>query len=106
VRRGEAVLIGTASLVFLAGCALVGLSLAETETTQDIWTNVWFDCGMPLLILAIAMAVHAVAKAHRRSLPPAVNGADGPNGEIRGALHMVGVTTTGTLVVGVDCLWP
>lgn len=81
MKRGEAVLLGTASAVFLAGCALVGLGLAETGTTQDIWTNVWFDLGLPLLILATAVGVHDVAMVYRRTLPPWANG-DGPNGEI------------------------
>jgi hypothetical protein len=85
VRRGEAALLGTASAVFLAGCVLVGLSLAETGRTQDIWTNVWFDFGLPLLVLALAMGVHAVAMAHRRTLPPAANSSDGPNRQIPGA---------------------
>ncbi len=95
MRRGEAVLLGTASVVFLAGCALVGLGLAETGTTQDIWTSAWFDFGLPLLILAIAMGVHAVALVHRRTFPPAANGSDGPNREIPGALRVVGAPTPG-----------
>ena len=74
MRRNEAVLLGTASAVSLAGCALVGLGVAETGTTQDLWTNVWFDLGLPLLILAIAMGVHAVAMVHRRTLPPSGSG--------------------------------
>jgi len=74
VRRSEAVLLGTASAVFLSGCALVGLGVAETGSTQDLWTNVWFDLGLPLQILAIAIGVHAVAMAHRRTLPPSANG--------------------------------
>jgi hypothetical protein len=103
VRRGEAVLLGTASVVFLAGCALAGLGLAETGTTQDIWTNVWFDFGMPLLVLAIAMGVHAVAMVHVRTLPPAANGG-GPNGEIPGALRVAGAPAPGRLArVPVGC---
>jgi hypothetical protein len=86
VRPGEAVLLGTASAVFLAGGALVGMGLAETPRTQDIWTNVWFDLGLPLLVLALAMGVHAIAMVHRRTLPPAANSSDGPNGEIPRAL--------------------
>ena len=85
--------MGTASVVFVAGCALVGLGLAQTGTTQDIWMNVWFDFGMPLLILAAAMGVHAVAMVHRRTLPPAANGSDGPNGQTPGALPLVGTPT-------------
>jgi hypothetical protein len=96
VRRGEAVLLGTASVVFLAGCALAGLGLAETGTAQDIWTNAWFDFGLPLLVLAIAMGAHAVAMVHRRSLPPAANGSGGPNREIPGALCLAGAPGTGT----------
>ncbi len=104
MRRGEAVLLGTASVVFLAGCALAGLGLAETGTTQDIWTNVWFDFGMPLLVLAIAMGVHAAAMAHRRTLPPAANGSGGPNREIPGALPVAGAPTPGRLArVPVGC---
>ncbi len=76
MRRGETVLLGSASAVFLAGSASVGLGLAETATTQEIWANVWFDLGVPLQILALAMGVHAVAVAHRRTLPPSVNGDD------------------------------
>ena len=90
MRRGEAVLLGTASVVFLAGCALVGLGLAETGSTQNIGTNVWFDLGLPLLILALAIAVHTVAMVHRRTLPPAANGSDGPNRGIPGALPVAG----------------
>ena len=86
MRRREAVLLGTASVVFLVGCALVGLGLAETGTTQDIGTNVWFYLGLPLLILALAIGVHAVAMVHRRTLPPAANGSHGPNRQIPGAL--------------------
>ena len=74
MRRGEAVVLGTASTVFLGGCALVGLGLAETGTTQDILTNVWFDLGLPLQVLAIAVGVHAAAMVHRRHLPPSPNG--------------------------------
>ncbi|MGN6681091.1 MAG: hypothetical protein ACTHKL_25285 [Streptosporangiaceae bacterium] len=77
MRRTEAVLLGTASAMFLAGCASVGLSLAETGTTQDIWTNMWFDLGLPLQILAIAVGVHALAMVHHRTLPPAANGDNG-----------------------------
>jgi hypothetical protein len=68
--------------LFLAGCAFVGLGLAEAGTTHDIWTNVWVDFGLPLVILAIAIGVHAVAMVHVRNLPPSANGSDGPNGEI------------------------
>jgi hypothetical protein len=93
VRRGEAVLLGTASVAFLAGCALVGLGLAETGTTQDIWTNVWFDFGLPLMILAIAVGVHAVAMVHRRTLPPAAHSSGGPNREIPRALRLAGAPT-------------
>jgi hypothetical protein len=85
VRRGEAALLGAASAVFLAGCALVGLSLAQTGKTQDIWANVWFDCGLPLILLALAMGVRAVAMAHRRTLPPAASNSDRPNRQIPGA---------------------
>ena len=74
MRRNESVLLGTGSAVSLAGCALVGLGVAETGPTQDLWTNVWFDLGLPLLILAIAMGVHAVAMVHRRTLPPTADG--------------------------------
>jgi hypothetical protein len=74
VRRAEAVLLGTASAVFLGGCALVGLGLAETGTTQNIMTNLWFDLGLPLQVLAIAMGVHAAAMVHRRHLPPSPDG--------------------------------
>ena len=81
----EAALLGTASVVFLAGCALVGLSLAETGRTQDIWTNVWFDCGLPLVLLALAMGVRAVAMAHQRTLRPAANDSNRPNRQIPGA---------------------
>ena len=90
MRRREAVLLGTASVVFLAGCALVGLGLAETGTTQDIGTNVWFYLGLPLLILATAMGVHTMAMVHRRTLPPAADGRDGPNREIPGSLPVAG----------------
>ena len=86
MRRGEAVLLGTASVVFLAGCALVGLGLAEAGSSQNIGTNVWFDLGLPLLILALAIAVHAVAMMHRRTLPPAANGSHGPDRQTPGAL--------------------
>ncbi len=97
MRRGEAVLLGTASVVFLAGCAFVGLGLAETGATQDTWMNVWFDFGLPLLVLAIAMGAHAVAMVHVRTLPPAANGSDGPNREIPGALPLAGAAAPGRL---------
>jgi hypothetical protein len=85
VKRREAALLGTAGVVFLAGCALVGLSLAETGRTQDIWANVWFDCGLPLVLLALAMGVRALALMHQRTLPPAANNSDRPNRQIPGA---------------------
>jgi hypothetical protein len=85
VSRGEAALLAAASAVFLAGCALVGLSLAETGKTQNIWTNVWFDCGLPLVLLALAMGVRAVAMAYRRTLQPAANNGDRPTRQIPGA---------------------
>lgn len=85
MRRSGSLLIGTTSVLFLAGCASVGLSLAETGSTQDIWSNVWFDLGLPLLLLALAMGVHAAAMVHRQTLPPAANNCDRPNREIPGA---------------------
>ena len=95
MKRREAVLLGTASVVFLAGCALVGLGLAETGTTQDIGTNVWFYLGLPLLIVALAIGVHAAGIMHRRTLPPAANGSDEPNQELPGALPVAGARTLG-----------
>ena len=90
MKRGDAVILGTATVVFLVGCALIGLGLAETGTTRDIGTNVWFYLGLPLLILATAIGVHALAMVHRRTLPPPADGSDGANREIPGALRVVG----------------
>ena len=53
---------------------MVCLGVAEARTTQDIWTSVWFDVGLPLQVLAIGMGVHAAAMVYRRTPPPSADG--------------------------------
>jgi hypothetical protein len=88
--RASVLVCAAASVVFAAGSGFVGLGLAEAGTADDIWVNVWFDAGLPLLIAAAALGVHAVAIAHPRDLPPAANGADRLDGQAPGALPMRG----------------
>jgi hypothetical protein len=75
--------------MFLAGSALIGVGIAEAGTAQDIWANAWFDIGLPLSILALAMGVHAVALAHSRHHQPTANGTDRPDGPFPAALPVL-----------------
>jgi hypothetical protein len=83
--RGERVLLGVASVEIVAGGALVGVGLNEASDTNQLWTNLWFDIGLPLMIVAIAFGVHASMTARFRRPPPVASGSDRPGGQHPGA---------------------
>ena len=74
--RRAGVLLAFAGVVLVVGCALVGVGLNEASDTS-LWANLWFDIGLPLMILAIAGGMHAYTTARFRSPPPTASGSDG-----------------------------
>src|SRR5258708_34177407 len=69
------VLLGVAAILVVAGGTFKALGATEASQVHGMWTNPWFDSGLALVVLALAIGIWTYVVDRRGKSPtPRVSG--------------------------------